>query len=129
MDKYQFVDGGRWGLSSLLKMFLPFGENESEENYQPVDVGVALQTDAVIKVKMYKKVSNLFELAGVVYFDVDRATLKNKYKPVLDKMAKFGIRQERIMVETYSIFDPTGKGLSEDRRVEIYLMMPEKVEK
>lgn len=145
--------------------------SKSEENYQPVDIGVALQTDAVIKVKMWKKVSNLLELAGVVYFDVDRATLKPRYKPLLDSigeillkepyakalirahtdrrggafynqllsekrasavkeylLAKFGIKQERIMVETYSLFDPTGKGLSKDRRVEIYLMMPEKVE-
>lgn len=127
---------------------------KSEEDYQPVDVGVSLYTDAVLKVKMFKKVSNLLELAGVVYFDVDRATLKQSYKSMLDSIGNILLKEPYSKVLIRAHADRRGgafynelltekrasvikeyiiarfgisKGLSKDRRVEIYLMMPEKV--
>jgi Outer membrane protein and related peptidoglycan-associated (lipo)proteins len=142
--------------------------SKSDEGYQPVDVGVALQTDAVVKVKLAKKLSRKPQLVATVYFDTDKTIIKSQYQRDLDKvgqmlveepyakvvirghadrrggafynellsrkraaavkeylMRQFDLSEDRFIIENYTIFEPTGKGLASDRRVEVYILLPE----
>jgi outer membrane protein OmpA-like peptidoglycan-associated protein len=142
--------------------------SKSDEGYQPVDVGVALQTDAVVKVKLAKKLSRKPQLVATVYFDTDKTIIKSQYQKDLDKvgqmlveepyakvvirghadrrggafynellsrkraaavkeylMRQFDLSEDRFIIENYTIFEPTGKGLASDRRVEVYILLPE----
>ncbi len=143
--------------------------SKDDENYLPVDLGVSLENDAVLKVKLHKKLSRKPKLVAVVYFDTDKTIIKSKYQKELDRVgemllkepyAKVIIRghadrrggafynellsQKRALavkeylvrqfdlddsrfeeVTNYTIFEPTGKGLAKDRRVEVYILLPE----
>ncbi|MEO0139267.1 MAG: OmpA family protein [candidate division WOR-3 bacterium] len=142
--------------------------SKTDEGYQPVDVGVSLMTDAVVKVKLYKKLSRKPQLVATVYFDTDKTIIKSNYQSELDKvgrmlveepyakavirghadrrggafynellsqkralavkeylMRQFDLDESRFIVENYTIFEPTGKGLASDRRVEVYILLPE----
>ena len=147
--------------------------SKDEENYHPIDVGVNLETDAVVKVKLYKKLSRKPKLVAVVYFDTDKTIIKPKYQKELNKVGEilmkepyakviirghadrrggafynellskkralavkeylirqFDLDESRFEeVANYTIFEPTGKGLSKDRRVEVYVLLPEGSEK
>ncbi|MFZ8833197.1 MAG: OmpA family protein [Candidatus Caldipriscus sp.] len=142
--------------------------SKSDEGYQPVDVGVALQTDAVVKVKLAKKLSRKPQLVATAYYDTDKTIIKSQYQRDLDKvgqmlveepyakvvirghadrrggafynellsrkraaavkeylMRQFDLSEDRFIIENYTIFEPTGKGLASDRRVEVYILLPE----
>jgi len=143
--------------------------SKDDENYHPIDVGVNLTTDAVLKVKLYKKLSRKPKLVAVVYFDTDKTIIKPKYQKELDKVGEilskepyakvvirghadrrggafynellskkralavkeylvrqFDLSEDRFEeVANYTIFEPTGKGLAKDRRVEVYVLLPE----
>ena len=147
--------------------------SKDDEHYKPVDVGVNLSTDAVIKVKLYKKLSRKPKLVAVVYFDTDKTIIKPKYQKELNKVGEilmkepyakviirghadrrggafynellskkralavkeylirqFDLSEDRFEeVANYTIFEPTGKGLAKDRRVEVYVLLPEGSEK
>jgi outer membrane protein OmpA-like peptidoglycan-associated protein len=142
--------------------------SKSDEGYKPVDVGVSLQTDAVVKVKLAKKLSRKPQLVATVYFDTDKTIIKPQYQRDLDRvgqmlveepyakvvirghadrrggafynellsrkravavkeylMRQFDLSEDRFIIENYTIFEPTGKGLASDRRVEVYILLPE----
>jgi outer membrane protein OmpA-like peptidoglycan-associated protein len=143
--------------------------SKSDEGYLPVDVGVALQTDAVVKVRLAKKLSRKPQLVATVYFDTDKTIIKPQYQRDLDRvgqmlveepyakvvirghadrrggafynellsrkraaavkeylMRQFDLSEDRFIIENYTIFEPTGKGLASDRRVEVYILLPER---